>query len=159
MGLGLWVPDEVRAEYAVAEESDRHWELAVEFRKVLKAVDERLDIIWVKQGATNFPVAGRWYVTRRSDEGHSCFWVIQTADGKYCPPSQQHLERLQAMDSHAHPDVWNRLRRARQEEQRAAQKRKAETRREFREKLLERLDFNNRVQIPVSTADKDKIAA
>lgn len=161
MGLGLFLPEEVAEQYAVKQEAERHWDQAQVFARQLKAIDERLDIIYVKANATDFPVPNRWYIVRHGGEHGraSTFWVIQTKDGKYCPPTQQHLEALQARDSYAHPDVWRRMERTRREEQRAKQKRREDRREEFRGRLEERLTFNNRVQIPVTDADKDKLAA
>lgn len=150
MGLGLFLPEEVAEQYAVRGEAERHWEQAEAFAKQLKAIDERLDIIYVKAGATDFPVPNRWYIVRHGEHARaSAFWVIQTPDGKYSPPTQQHLEALQARDSHAHPDVWRRMERTRREEERAKQKKREDQREEFRGRLEERLTFNNRVQVPV----------
>ena len=158
MGLGLFVPEEVAEQYAVAKEADRHWDQAEVFARQLKAIDERLDIIWVKEGATDFPVAARWYIVRRGENSESsCFWVIQAANGAYCPPTQQHLEALQARDSFAHPDVWRRMRRTRQEEQRAKARAKERAAEERRDRMLDRLTYKTRVQIPVGADDKAKI--
>lgn len=158
MGLGLWVPDETREEFAIAEHAEGDVDIALAFRRKLKDVDSRLDLIWVKSNATSFPVTRRWYITRKTNEGkYSAFWIVQTDTGKYCPPTDQHFEALMARDSWAHPDVWNRLRRTRQTEQRQAAGRREEQRREFREKLLEQLDFNHRVQTAITPADKAKL--
>jgi hypothetical protein len=157
-GLGLYLPEEVQEQVAVRKEADRHWEQAEAFVRELKAIDERLDLIWVKQGATDFPVPGRWYIVRHGEHARaSAFWVIQNEKGGYSPPTQQHLDRLRAMDSHAHPDVYRRMERTRREEERARAKQKADRSEEFRGRLEERLTFNNRVQIPVSATDKDKL--
>lgn len=160
MGLGLWVPDEVREEIARAEDAGGDRERAIAFRKQLKAIDPLLDIIWVKRKATSFPVGGRWYIVRYGEHAKAkSFWVVQDDKGRYCAPTDQHLERLQAMDSHAHGDVWKRIAATRAADKAAADKKMADTRREFREKLLERLDFNHRVQIAVGDDYKKRIAA
>lgn len=160
MGLGLYLPDEVREEIERVERSGSHYDVAQRFRARLKQIDERLDLIWVKRGATSFPVPGRWYIVRKGEHARAnAFWVVQDEHGRYCDPTDQHLERLRAMDSYAHPDVWRRLERSRRADEAAARKRREETRREFREKLLERLDFNHRVQVLVDSAAKEKVAA
>lgn len=159
MGLGLYLPEEVQEEIEAVRRSGSHYDVAERFRVRLKQIDARLDLIWVKRGATSFPVPGRWYIVRRTNDGAAAaFWVVQDDRGRYCDPTDQHLERLQAMDSHAHPDVWRRMQRTRRAEDAGRKKATEEKRREFRETLLERLDFNNRVQIPVTGADKAKIA-
>lgn len=157
-GLGLYLPEEVQEQVAVRQEADRHWDQAEEFARELKDIDARLDLIWVKQGATDFPVPGRWYIVRHGEHARaSAFWVIQNEKGGYSPPTRQHLERLKSMDSHAHPDVYARMARTRREEERAVEKAKSDRSAEFRGKLEERLTFNNRVQIPVTGEDKDKL--
>ena len=159
MGLGLWVPDEVREEILRAEDAGGDRQRAIAFRKQLKGIDPLLDIIWVKRGTTSFPVGGRWYIVRYGEHAKAkAFWVVQDDQGRYCPPTDQHLERLQAKDSHAHPDVWERMRRTREATTAASKKRMEETRREFREKLLERLTFNHSTQIRVKSDYAPKLS-
>ncbi len=149
MGLGLWVPDEARDEIERLENAETDIDVAAAFRRRLRAVDARLDIIWVKRGATSFPVPGRWYITRQSEDGAaSAFWVVQTEGGHYTPPTDQHFDALMARDTWGHPDVRRRILATQAEEKAAAQKKMEDSRREFREKLLEQLEFNNRVQVP-----------
>lgn len=159
MGLGLFLPEEVQEQFAIADEAERHWDQAQEFQKQLTAIDVRLEIIYVKANATDFPVPNRWYIVRRGGEHGkaSCFWVIQTDQGKYSPPTQQHLEALQARDSFAHPDVWKRMERTRREEERVKKAKRDDQHAEFRGRLEERLTYNDRVQIAVTGEDKAKL--
>jgi hypothetical protein len=120
------------------------------YRAMLKAVDPQLDIIWVKPKAKNFADPGRWHVVRwHSNPELTAYWVIQNEDGSYCEPQQRHFDRLMAMDSwcrHRYSDIT----RARSQEAERKRKRLEETRREFREKLDERLDhvLNGRIAVP-----------
>ncbi len=159
MGLGLWLPEECREEIEPHDEAEHDVDVASAFRKRLKGVDARLDLMFVKRGAKNFPVGGRWYITRQGDHGRAqSFWVIQTDQEGYCAPTEQHFQALMARDSWGHPDVWQRMRRQQADEKRAIKSAGEAKHTEFREKLEERLAHNHGSHVAVSAEDKEKLA-
>jgi hypothetical protein len=133
--------------------------VAAAFREHLKAIDPQLDCIWVKPNARNFPNPGRWHIVRwHSNPELTCYWVVQDEKGDYCEPGEFHLQRLMAIDSR----TQDRMRQIQDARNSRATKRRArveETRREFREKLMDRLDHlaNARVHIPRDIVLPDRI--
>lgn len=160
MGLNLWLPEEVAEEYTPAAQGDADVQKALEFRGLLKQVDDRLDIIWVKPYAPSFPIGGRWYIIRQGTLGAAwSFWIIQSPSGEYAAPEESDLDELRERDAAAHPDVWRRMLKARADEERRREKAKDELHREFREKLDERIRHNHDTQVAVTEEFKDQIDA
>jgi hypothetical protein len=125
-------------------------EIARAFDRLLRQIDDRLRCFWVKTDATSFEHPGRWHIARLHPNPELCaYWVIQHDDGSYCEPQERHLERLKAMDSHTR-NVLEGMRQRRRDRDAARRKAFDETRREFREKLLDRLDhlYNARISVP-----------
>lgn len=125
-------------------------EVARAFDRLLQSLDDKLRCFWVKPDAKSFENPGRWHIARlHSNPELNAYWVVQNEDGSYCEPQQRHLDRLKAMDSHTRnvlEDI-HKLRRTRDIERHKAF---MERRREFREKLEERLDhiYNARISVP-----------
>lgn len=152
----LLLPGHVSDEYEMGVLADI--DLAMGFRQLLKQLDEHLDLIWVKEGAVNFPKPGRWYIVRKHPGGNdelNAYWVIEDRDGNYCVPGDEHIERLRQMDSHTR-DVYEDIRQRRTWQQAAKRKAFDEKRAEFVEKLEERAKHMHGVQIAVP--DNDVVA-
>jgi hypothetical protein len=135
-----------------ADEFDPNPDIAVAraFDRLLKALDDKLFCFWVKADAVNFENPGRWHVGRlHSNPELNTYWVIQNADGSYCEPQERHLLELKRMDTHSR-NVLADVEQARSTRQLAKRKEFEETRREFREKLAERLDslYDAHVSVP-----------
>lgn len=140
---GLLIPDnalDATGEYLSPAEAARHCVEAAWFRKLLKSVDPRLDLIFVKPGSKVFEHSPRFYITRRSENAHDQYWVIQDREGNYCVPTQEHFDRFQSGDAAKRPSLWKEYEANREARVERARKHKEELRREFREKLTERLD-------------------
>ena len=75
--------------------------------------------------------------------------MVEGEDGDYSPFTERHYQEFQANDTWAHPDRLPNAVRALEARRAAEKKRDSEKHREFREKLLERLDFNHERSIVV----------
>lgn len=143
---GLLIPDNVsdsteQFETVTPKMAARHSYESVWFREELKALDERLDLIFVKPGSTTFPDSPRFYILRVSEELPDQWWVIQDENGEYCKPTEAHLKRFVEGDATRNPDRREQWVKTRTDREARARKRKQELLDEFEEKLLERLDF------------------
>jgi len=148
--------EQYRAEQDVA--------LAVAFERELKKYDPRLSLIWVKENSTVFPRSPRWCIVRRNEKTVDSYWLIETEDDEYSEPTPKHFERLISIDTwgpnHAFRDN---LKKDRERKEAAALYRKEEKRREFREKLNERLGhvYDTQVSVPnpeAREARKDRLS-
>lgn len=129
--------------------------VAKAFDDLLQTLDSRLRCIWVKPDAESFPVGGRWYIARfHSNPELSAYWVIQGDNGEYCEPQMRHFERLQAMDTWTGRRTYQDFVDARSAKKKAQAKQFEEKRREFREKLDERLRHINDARISVPSLPK-----
>lgn len=155
----LWLPENETAEDLAFDDAIEHLAAAMEFRRTLKLIDERLDLCWAKPGATSVAVPERWYIFRRSDSGIGGMWMISNADGSYSDPDERHIAALMNQDAARHPDVWRRLEMGRRKAKEQAEKDKAETSRQFQSELLDRLDHLNNARIFVKEAAKAKLEA
>jgi hypothetical protein len=144
---------------ATNEYSSAEYELdqVMDFRKYLKQIDSRLDVIWVKPGAKVFPKGNRWYIIRRNETVMPSFWLVEDEHENYCVPDERHLNKLREYDTAAHPDVWKKFQRAHTERKLRAEKAIEAKREEFRTKLAERLDHVFDANILVTPAMKDQI--
>lgn len=163
--MSLLVPDnitEATGTYVTPEQAAQDSVVATEFRKLLKSVDPRLDIVFVPplppDEPTPWPKSGRFYIIRRNPLTNDSFWMVEDAEGNYSAPTMAHFRALQARDTHAHPDVWKQISRANDKRIKDAESRMEAKRAEFREKLLERFDFNDRSFMAVSGEMKAKLA-
>ena len=154
MGDHMILPGHVSDEYetgANAAAAGPDISQAMAFRDVLKALDPYLDLIWVREGAVNFPVAARWYMVRWHPGGNdelNAYWVVQNPDGSYCPPDDRHIEALRRIDSHSR-NAYEELRQRRTDRQ-AARRKEFDARREaFKELLLERISHLHDARISV----------
>lgn len=142
---GLMIPEnvlEATGEYVSPEQAAQDSYEALAIREELRRVDPRLDVIFVKPGSEAFPISPRWYFVRRNEQTVDSYWVIQDENENYSPPTFKHVEWLRRFDTAARGRaVWDEFEKARKEREARAEKRRQELRREFREKLLERLDF------------------
>ena len=91
---------------------------------------------------------GFWYLERRDDGGHVTFIESSDADGNYREPDDRTLEVLRYSDTW-NRDVWADVEKGRAERERRREKERAETSREFRETLDERLSHENDTTISV----------
>jgi len=150
---GLYAPgtvNEANEEWTEAQESSSK---AIAFRRLLKEVDPRLDLLWVKENAEFFPIACRWYIVRWNENVDASYWVIQTDDGEYSDPEMEHFNRLRQNDT-ANVDVWEEYQKARVSREKSSANRLEELRREFREKLTERLDHIYNASVPITNKPK-----
>lgn len=139
-------------------------EVALSFRRQLKALDERLTVFWAKPGS---PLAaadgtGRWYIVRvHPNPELTNYWVVEDEQGNYCVPQQRHIDRLQQMDTWTGRRRYSDFELARSAKKRKKEAELAELRRELREKLEERLAHINdtRVSVPraISADGKDRV--
>lgn len=134
-------------------------EVARSFDHMLQALDPNLRLVWVKHDAKNFSDPGRWHIVRfHPNPELVAYWVVQNPDGSYCEPTERHLERLRQMDSHTR-DVMEDIRQRRKAKAAARRKLVDERRREFREKLTERLEHIASSKISVPRAPSDLVVA
>lgn len=146
----LWTPQselEATAEYEVERIKGRmSW-----FLGELKKLDSRLGLIYIKPGSTVFPKSPRWAITRKNELTLPSYWIIEDENGNFCEPDQRHLDRMHQMDAAksktSAAQILEDERRRVDAEKRAA---KEETSREFREKLLDRLNhiYDPRISVP-----------
>lgn len=125
--------------------------VAKAFDDLLQTLDKRLRCIWVRENATSFANPGRWHIARfHSNPELSAYWLIQNEDGSYCEPQMRHFERLQAMDTWTGRRTYQDFVDARSAKKRKQAQAFEEKRREFREKLDERLRHiqNARISVP-----------
>ena len=125
---------------------------SLEWRKLLKEVDPRLDLIYAKPNAVAFPIPDRWYIIRRNEAAPVAFWVVQDENGTYCPFSQAHFDRFRQGDTATNPDLWKKMAGAAMARKERAQRAMDEKRAEFRERLLERLDHNHETTVAITPA-------
>ena len=147
----VWLPDTFIREQA--DQAEEQLLKAVEFRRLLQAADERLDIRW--GGAPPWPIYPRWYIIRRSPQGRAFFWVIQTEEGEYCEPQERHLNRLRESDLEVNPKLWDKIMAEREAEKRRSQVAEATRHEHFRERLTEALAHIFDGHIPVTGGHKD----
>ena len=152
----FWTPEselEATAEYEAGRIADRcRW-----FVRELKSRDPRLGLIYIKSGSTTFPKSPRWAIVRDNELINPSYWMIEDEHGEFCEPQQRHLDRLDEMDaSKKTVGPGEELARAREAKQREKLGRKNEKRREFREKLLDRLNhlYDARVSVPRDIKEK-----
>ena len=156
----LVIPDnpfDARDEWATIEEAQRDVAAALDFRRLLKDIDSRLDLIWVKEGTRAFPKGERWYIRRHNDYGMDNYWLVEDEHEDFCVPDIRHLRRLQEYDTAAHPDVWQKFVKRRLDKQLRAEKAMEEKSLEFRTKLGERLAHEFDAQIAVTSGMKAAI--
>ena len=131
----------------------------VDFRRWLKSLDARFDLIYVKAGAKHWPKDNRWYIVRRSDDGSPAnYWVVEDENDGYCEPDERHATRLREMDAAAHPRLWDEIQKRKAKKKLDAELRHEATREEFRSKLGERLDSIFGSSIAVTGKMKDSFA-
>ena len=130
-------------------------DVALSFRKLLKALDDKLGIFWAKPGG---PLAaddgtGRWYIYRQHPNPElTNYWVVEDEHGNYSPPQERHIDRLRQMDTWSGQRTYSDFELARSAKKRARQKAQNELRRELREKLEERLAHINDARVSVPRA-------
>jgi hypothetical protein len=135
-----------------AEEFDATHDIAVAraFDEMLKTLDPRLRCFWVKADSVNFENPGRWHVGFfHSNPELRTYFVVQDPDGSYCEPSERHFEELKRRDSWTR-NAYSDIERARAQRKGRAVRAFEEKRREFREKLLDRLGHihDSRISVP-----------
>ena len=132
--------------------------VAAMFRLMLKDYDNQLDLVFARPGA-EFLKGGYWHIVRRNPEPYpASFWEISEPDGSYCAPREEHFRRLQEMDAATNPTFYEDYRKRRAAAVAAGEKLEEEKHREFREKLLDRMNHLYRPQVHISGAMKDAIA-
>lgn len=157
--LNFWLPETARESWASTGEMQVR--AAEEFRLLLLSIDERLDLRFIKQNATNLPAEwrGHWVVLRHNGGGvPPTVLLVQDEKGLPCAPDERHLRALQERDAERHPDVWRKVRMDSQERQRRSQLALEEKSAEFQESLLDRLDHLFDVRIAVTPRMKEKVA-
>lgn len=145
------------------EEFDEAYDIAAAalFRRRIKDLDPRLDLIFVKEGAKHFPISPRWYIIRRNELVTPTFWVIETPEGEYCMPTELHYQGLLKLDTwSSRRSVVDEVKAKQERKKRDKEKRKAALSEQFRETLLDRLEHlaNPRVavpELPASMEDAD----
>jgi hypothetical protein len=95
---------------------------------------------------------------RRAEHHPDQFWVIQDDDGSYCEPDERHFQRFVEGDTAAHPDVYRKIRRKREEAALRVEKTIERKRDEFRTKLGERLAHIFDTQIAITGVHKELLA-
>jgi hypothetical protein len=127
----------------------------------LHDIDHRLQLRFAKPGARLLD-EGYWYFIRFNDAGVApSYWKLTEKGGLddehgpgYSHPEWAHIESLQKRDTWRHPHVWREYEKRRANARRDREKHSEELHREFREKLLDRLNHIYGVQIAVTGAMK-----
>jgi hypothetical protein len=158
--LNFWLPETARDEWSTVNEAERATLDAAIFDGLLKQIDPRLQLRWIKAGARSFPEDcwARWLIVRLNEGTYPTYWVVQNPDGSYSEPDERHLEALRSLDEASHPGVYQRYRKRLAAEAADRQYRKTEKRREFRETLLDRLNHVFDVRVAVTAAHKEKLS-
>lgn len=120
----------------------------VDFRRALKQIDSRLDLIYAKEGAKALK-GNRWYIIRRNDNLPPQLWEIEDENGEYCEPDERHMRRFLEGDTARHPDLYRKFEQARVDRKLRAEKAIEDKSEEFRSKLGERLNhvFDGRIAV------------
>jgi hypothetical protein len=124
--------------------------IAYELNTLLRIIDDRLRCFWVRVNATSFEYPGRWHIGRfHTNPEFNTYWVICNEDGSYCEPQERHLQRLLQYDTHAR-NRYQDIEKARSTRKAEKRKQLEDTRRRFREELLDRLEHiaNGRISVP-----------
>lgn len=109
-----------------------------------------LRCFWVKPDAKSFDYPGRWHIGYfHANPELRQYFAITNPDGSYTEPGIQHFEAILARDTFTGQMSYDKIQATREGKAKALATRKADLRREFREKLDERLRFINNVQIAV----------
>ena len=99
------VPAHIRQNYAREEMVDEQMTKAISLYHALRAMDERLDLVFITERADpGYGVSpGRWHVVRKNDPpAPDSYMPIETPDGKYMEPHSGVLRDL------AERDLWKR---------------------------------------------------
>src|SRR4051812_16876005 len=149
--FNLWLPETVRDEWDPANDAANQLGIAAHVNRELKRLDARLDLIWVKPGAENFPDPGRWHVVRWNEGVPPTFWAWVTPDGGYLEPSLQIVEWMKAKDiSRGGPTAYDQAVAARERRKAQAEQHRRAALDQFGEELRERADHlaDARISVP-----------
>lgn len=148
--------------YVDPEQAAQDTLVMLEWNRLIKDLDPRLSFHFVPPQdptkPTMWPKDQRWYLVRRNELVADSFWVVEDEQGEYCTFSRKHYDKFREMDTHRSPHVWREFRKREEARLAAVEKRTQEKRREFREKLLERLEFNDTTTIAVTPEMKERLA-
>lgn len=126
---------------------------AMAFRNLLRQMDSRLDLIYVKEGATILE-GGFYYIVRHNDIGIKSHWQVHDGSGKPCVPDSRHLEMMKRNDL-TNVDVVKELEDARARKEAQKQKKKEARSEKFRELLLEKIAHIHDAQVAVPNPEAE----
>ncbi len=128
---------------------------AAKFRKRLRELDPRFDVVYFGPEATAVEIPNRFYIVRTNELTVPTYYVVQDEKGEFCVPDQRHIDKLMEGDLWSRLDVADELRKARDAKEKAKEKKKAAKSEEFQETLLERLGhvYDTHVAIPDQEAE------
>ena len=95
------VPSQIREKYEREEMVDRQIKAATALCTALKALDSRLDVVFITEGADpEYGVTpGRWHVVRKNDPpAPDSYIAITTESGGYREPDSGVLHEMQRRD-------------------------------------------------------------
>lgn len=152
----IWLPEDVDAEQARPLDMTDPIE-AHAFRVRLKAVTERLDMIYVKPGAW-FTEGDRYLIVYKAEDGHISWFLVQDEDGAKCVPDERHFDRLMRYDqARSNGSLLDKFRQERamvQAQSRVAHESKRE---EFRDRLGDAAKHLFDTSIHIGSDHKDKV--
>ncbi len=133
--------------------------VAQRFGELLRALDDRLRLFWVKPDATSFSDPGRWHIAwvHPHNPELNTYFVVKGENGEYAPPTDSDIEALQRIDTYSGRRSYQQIANARTRKQEAKDKAFEEKRREFRETLTDRLAHLYDPRVAITGAMKDKL--
>jgi len=151
----LWLPENEHVDEFIFSQMMKSDPRVDEYVRLLKQVDERLDLVYAKPDAHFVSKGDRWYIIRRGDTGIGGMWVCEDEAGEYTFPHEGHLNALRSLDVQKHGDVTARLADERRKKQEAADLHKLATKELFRSELNDRIAHTHDARIAVPKALPD----
>jgi len=100
---GVFFPDHIVADMEREAEADGQIGRALATDAMLKDLDPRLELVWIKSGATAPGlIPSRWHIRRRNEETLDSYFPLVGPNGEYVEPNSGHLEMMRRND------LWNR---------------------------------------------------
>lgn len=100
---GVYFPDHIVADLEREAEADGHIGRALAVDAMLKDLDPRLELVWIKEGATAVGlIPSRWHIRRRNEETLDSYFPLVGPNDEYVEPNSGHVEMMRR------GDLWNR---------------------------------------------------
>lgn len=137
--MSLLIPADVAADLERDAWAERVSEHARVFNPMLKAVDERLSLVYVKESCQASGLRpGRFHVRLRNERGADLYMPVETEDGGFREPASDIIYRLQRCDLQ-NPAVHREFRAAHERREEDARRDEARRREARVEELAGRL--------------------